>query len=310
MGAGRRSLPPTSQLATLGAWLAFAERAYAQGGLALGQVATTAHDEALYLFLHTLGWPMDSGPEVLEQGLTPRQRVALRSVLQRRVVDRTPAAYLTGEAWLGACRFVVDERVLIPRSYFLEHIGTPLDLLLDRRPEDVRRVADVCTGSGCLAVLLARHYRRAMVDAIDLSEGALEVAGINLREHRMTRRIRLHRSDVFASVPDPKGGYELIVSNPPYEPSAVCDALPEEFRREPRLALDGGDDGLEIVRRLLAESVERLAPGGVLAIEVGGLRAAMARAFRGLRLRWLPAQDGTACVCAIAAADLRAWAVA
>jgi ribosomal protein L3 glutamine methyltransferase len=309
MRVGQRSLPPTSQLATLGGWLAFAERVYADAGLALGQVATTAHDEALYLLLHTLGWPMDSGPETLSRRLEPEQRRALRSVLERRVVDRTPAAYLTGEAWLGPFRFVVDERVLIPRSYFLEHIGPPLDVLLGRSPGDLHRVADVCTGSGCLAVLLARHYPRATVDAIDLSEGALEVAKLNLREHRLLRRIRLHRSDVFAAVAPPDGGYDLIVSNPPYEPSAVCDALPEEFRREPRLALDGGSDGLDIIRRLVRESAERLAPGGVLAIEVGGLRTAMTRAFRGLRLRWLPAQDGSACVCAIAAEDLREWAV-
>ncbi len=298
------ALPATSQLATLRAWVAFAEQVYAKAGLVLGQVATDAHDEALYLFLRTLEWPLDSDPAVLDQPLTPAQRVALRTVLQRRAVDRVPAGYLTREALLGDHKFYVDERVIIPRSYFLEVIPT----LTAHLPAGVavKRAVDVCTGSGCLAILLAHEFPNAKVDAIDLSPDALAVAAINIREHRVGRRVKLHRSDVFASVPAAR--YDLIVSNPPYEPSAVCDNLPAEFGREPRLALDGGADGLDIIRRLLREARTRLTPHGIVVIEVGGLQRAMNREFKALKLQWLPTADGSDCICLIRADRLQTWA--
>jgi len=287
--------------ASLGEWLAFAESEYARRGLALGQTATSAHDEALYLLLRTLGLPLDSGPGVLERRLTPPENRTVGARLRRRLCDRVPAAYLTREAWLGEHRFYVDERAIIPRSYFLEIIpGLPR--LLRRPPGDVTRVADVCTGSGCLAILLAHRFPRARVDAIDLAPGALAVARINVRQHGLAGRVALHRSDVFASVPPAR--YDLIVCNPPYEPSALMRSLPPEFRREPRLALDGGRDGLDVIRRVVAQAPGRLAAGGRLLIEVGGLRAAMTTAFAGLQLRWLPTRDGTDCICSIAASRL------
>jgi ribosomal protein L3 glutamine methyltransferase len=166
-------------------------------------------------------------------------------------------------------------------------------------------VTDVCTGSGCLAVLLARHFPQATVDAIDLSADALEVAKINVRAHRLTRRVRLHRSDVFDRVPAVK--YDVILSNPPYEPSAHCDALPDEFKREPRLALDGGADGLAIIRKLLRQARTRLKPHGLVLIEVGGLREVMDREFAGLEPHWLHTADGSDCVCIIHAARLKTW---
>jgi ribosomal protein L3 glutamine methyltransferase len=312
------ALPVPPQLATLRAWLAFAIDAYARAGLALGQIAADAHDEALYLLLHTLGWPLDSDPAVLDRPLDPAQRAALRAVLRRRVAGRVPAAYITREAWLGGLRFYVDERVLIPRSYFLEIIpalaaGAAGDTLTAGggtpampAPEKIRRIADVCTGSGCLAILLAKHFPKAAVDAIDLSPGALEVARLNVAAHRLARRVTLHRSDVFDTVPPAR--YDVILSNPPYEPSRVCDALPEEFRKEPRLALDGGRDGLDIIGKLLRQSAARLAPDGIVLIEVGGLRRAMDRAFAALAPRWLRTGDGSDCVCLIHARRLAAHA--
>jgi ribosomal protein L3 glutamine methyltransferase len=275
--------------ASLGTWLRFAESAYARGGAAFGQVAASAHDEALYLLLHVLGLPLDSRPEVLERRLTAAEAGRAAALLRRRLVERVPAAYLTREAWLGGRRFYVDERVIIPRSYFVEIIAR-----LRGRPE---RIVDVCTGSGCLALLLAHRFPAAKVDAIDLSRDALEVAAINVKEHRLGRRVKLHRSDVFAAVP--AGTYDLIVSNPPYEPSALMAGLPEEFKREPRMALDGGRDGLDIIRRLLAQARERLNPGGRVLIEVGGLRQAMDREFAALKPRWLETADGANCVCEI-----------
>ena len=300
---GTIALPPTTQLVTLDEWLTFAENPYADLGLSLGQISDSAHDEALYLFLHALGWPLNGNVSLLGKRLSPQQRIALRSVLERRVVQKIPAAYITREAWLNVHRFYVDERVLIPRSYFLEVIPHMLDRWF---PENrrVKRVVDVCTGSGCLAILLAHHFPKARVDAIDLSTGALEVAAINVGDHRLGERVRLFKSDVFESVQRPKGGYDLIISNPPYEPSALCDRLPDEFLKEPRLALDGGKDGLSIIRKLIAQSADRLSPNGVLLIEVGGLKEAMNIEYAHLDLEWLPSQDGANCICAIEARRL------
>jgi ribosomal protein L3 glutamine methyltransferase len=220
------------------------------------------------------------------------------------LVEHVPAAYLTREAWLGEHRFYVDERVIIPRSYFLEIIPEQLDGWLPD-PKKVTRVVDVCTGSGCLAILLAKHFPKAAVDAVDLSPAALEVAAINVKAHRLGKRVTLHRSDVFDAVPAVK--YDVILSNPPYEPSAHCDALPAEFKQEPRMALDGGGDGLDIIRTLLRQARTRLQPHGIVLIEVGGLRAAMDREFAALDLSWLPTGDGSDCVCVVGAARLKTW---
>ena len=284
-----------SALVTLGEWLRLAEGLYARSGAACGQIATNAHDEALYLLLRTLDLPLESDARVLARPLTLPERRKVTAMLRRRLVDRVPAAYLTREAWLGEHRFYVDERVIIPRSYFLELIPQ-LDEI------GAGRVADVCTGSGCLAILLALRFPRAAVDAVDLSPDAIDVARINVRAHQLSRRIRLCRSDVFDAVPPAQ--YDFIISNPPYEPSALMAGLPEEFRREPRLALDGGRDGLDVIRKLLRQARERLTPGGRLLIEVGGLRKAMDREFASLKLRWLKTADGSNCVCEIRAERL------
>ena len=297
-------LAGAARCVTLGDWLRFAEKLYAREQLALGQVADSAHDEALYLRLHAMGLPLDSSARVLAKKLTAAERARVEAILVRRAVDRVPAAYLTHEAWLGGQRFYVDERVIIPRSYFVEIIPAQLDGWLPD-PAKVRRVVDVCTGSGCLAILLAQHFPAAKVDALDLSVDALAVAAINVREHRLGRRVTLHRSDVFDAVPAAK--YDVILSNPPYEPSAHVDAQSPEFKAEPRVAHDGGKDGLVIIRKLLQQAKTRLTPQGIVLIEVGGLRAAMDREFAALEPHWLATEDGADCVCVIHAARLKAW---
>ena len=288
------------QRVTLGGWLAHAERLYAQYAVAVGQVATSAHGEALYLLLRTLELPLDSKPAVLTRRISSSEGAALEKMLRRRVLDRVPAAYLTREAFLGEHRFYVDERVIIPRSYFLElipQIGRWL-----KNPAGVKCAADMCTGSGCLAILLAHQFPIARIDAIDFSADALAVAEINVRQHDLSGRVSLYRSDVFSSVPPLR--YDVIVCNPPYEPSLLMKTLPPEFQREPKLALDGGKDGLDVIRRLLAQSRDRLTPDGMLLIEVGGLRDAMEAAFGHLKLRWLRTHDGSNCVCLIEAKRL------
>ena len=286
---------------TLGEWLRLAEKVYARENVALGQVATNAHDEALYLLLRTLELPLDSDARVLAKKLSAGERAKVKAMLQRRVVDRVPAAYLTREAWLGEHRFYVDERVIIPRSYFLEIIPHQLDEWLPPKIK-VQHVVDVCTGSGCLAILLAHHFRAARVDACDLSADALDVAKLNVREHGFARRVHLFQSDVLDSVPPAR--YDVILSNPPYEPSALVDAQDPEFAAEPRMAHDGGRDGLDIIRKLLRQSRDRLQPHGIVVIEVGGLRGAIEREFAALRPEWLETQDGSDCVVLFRAARL------
>jgi ribosomal protein L3 glutamine methyltransferase len=294
----------TSRWTTFGDWLRGVEKLYAKAGATLGQVAASAHDEALYLLLRTLDLPLDSDTRVLAKKLTAAERTKIEAVFRRRLVDHVPAGYLTREAWLGEHQFYVDERVIIPRSYFLEIIPEQLDGWLPD-PKKVTHVVDVCTGSGCLAILLAKHFPKAAVDAVDLSPDALAVAAINVKAHRLTKRVTLHRSDVLDVVPVVK--YDVILSNPPYEPSAHCDALPAEFKQEPRLALDGGRDGLDIIRKLLRQARTRLQPHGIVLIEVGGLMAAMDREFAPLEPHWLHTGDGSDCVCVIHAARLKTW---
>ena len=191
---------------------------------------------------------------------------------------------------------------VIPRSYFLEIIPEQLPHWLPAN-QPVQRVVDVCTGSGCLAVLLAHQFPKAKVDAIELSADALAVAQLNIATHRLGSRITLYQSDVFDAVPQRK--YDIILSNPPYVPTKELRDLPVEFKNEPAMALDGGKDGLAIIRKLLRQSRERLQAHGVVVLEVGGLRAAMDRAFPALDLHWLHTEDGEDCVCAIHAARLR-----
>ena len=305
---------------TLGDWLGWAERAYARRRVALGQVAVNAHDEALYLLLHTLGLPLDSRAAVLRRRLAADEAARVKEVFRRRLEERVPAAYLTREAWLGPHRFYVDERVIIPRSYFVELLPQLAEMLgcgagfgdpalpdgwRPRSGIPVTRVVDVCTGSGCLAVLLAHRFPGARVDAIELSREALGVARFNVAAHRLARRIHLYRSDVFDAVP--KARYDLIVANPPYVPARELRDLPAEFQHEPRMALDGGRDGFAVIRKLLRQARDRLHPHGVVALEVGGLCAAMEREFAALDPHWLHTTDGEDCVCVIPAARLREW---
>lgn len=287
---------------TAGEWLQAAERAYLHFGAALGQIAATARDEALYLLLHGLRLPLNAPESVLSRPLTTGERQRLERVLRRRLLERVPAAYLTREAWLGGHRFHVDERVIIPRSYFVEMIPAMLaELLPVQRPG--RRMLDVCTGSGCLALLLAHGFPDAEVVGCDLSPAALEVAAINLRAHRLEARVRFCQSDVLANVTP--GPYDLILSNPPYEPSAHVDRQAPEFAAEPRSAHDGGADGMRVIRALIRQAARHLAAEGVLVIEVGGLRRAVEREFGSLAPRWLGTSDGSNCVVALGAERLR-----
>ncbi|MDR2862701.1 MAG: 50S ribosomal protein L3 N(5)-glutamine methyltransferase [Puniceicoccales bacterium] len=293
----------TAGLLTLRDWLRYAVSLFRREKLFFGQGATTAFDEAVWLLQHTLHLPREGLETFLDARLLPGEIREVKKVLERRALGHEPAAYITGEAWLGEFSFRVDKRVIVPRSYFLEIIPEQLSQWVPGL-EEVARAADVCTGSGCLAILLAHACPNAHIDATDNSSAALEVAALNVADYHLGERITLHHADVLVGVPDGTG-YDVIVCNPPYEPESVLKTLPEEFRHEPQAALTSGADGLDVIRKLIPQAAERLAPNGILLIETGGLREALEKEFPALEIHWLPTLDETDCVALIQATSLK-----
>ena len=271
-------------LETLRDWLRWAVTRFGEAKLAFGHGTTNAYDEAAYLLLHALHLPLERLDPFLDARLTHAERQQLAQLLQRRIDQRVPAAYLTREAWLGDFRFYVDERVLIPRSFIAELLPDGLAAYLGDAAQ-VASVLDLCTGSGCLAILLAHAFPAADVDAVDISSEALAVAQRNVSDYGLADRINLLRSDLFANLPDKN--YDLIVSNPPYVTGTAMDELPAEYRHEPALALAGGDDGLDAVRTIMREAPRFLAPGGLLVVEIGHNRDAVEVAWPRTPFVWL-----------------------
>jgi len=275
---------PTHDLVTLRDWLRWAVTRFGEAGLTFGHGTTNAYDEAVYLLLHALHLPLDHLEPFLDARLSQPERLQLATLLERRIDQRLPAAYLTREAWLGEFRFYVDERVIIPRSFIAELVPGGIAAYVGA-PERVKAALDLCTGSGCLAILLAHAYPEADVDAIDISSDALAVAQRNVSEYGLAGRINLIRSDLYANLADKS--YDLIVSNPPYVTAVAMEELPPEYRHEPVLALAGGDDGLDAVRTIVKDAPRYLNPGGVLVVEIGHNRAAVELAFPRLPFVWL-----------------------
>ena len=269
-------------------WLAATVRRFDQAGLHFGHGSSNARDEAAYLLLHTLKLPLDDLDGVLDQRLTPAEIEALEAIIQRRIEERIPAAYLTREAWLGEFRFYVDERVIVPRSFIAELLRDELSPWV-KDAESIGAALDLCTGSGCLAILLTQAFPNARVDATELSSDALEVAGKNVSDYGLEDRICLVRGDLFAGMPGP---YQLIVSNPPYVKADSMAALPPEYRAEPQLALAGGKDGLDVVRRILSGAGALLDRNGLLVVEIGHNRESLERAFPRLPFTWLETSAG------------------
>ena len=273
---------------TLREWLRHAVRRFNEAGLSFGHGTTNARDEAAYLILHTLKLPLDRLDPFLERTLSAEETDAVSRVLRLRIDERVPAAYLTNEAWLGDYRFYVDERVIVPRSYIAELLRDELSPWVPD-PESVGAALDVCTGSGCLAILLTQAFPNARVDATELSSDALEVAAKNVSDYGLEDRIRLVHGDLFAGL---SGLYPLIISNPPYVSADSMSALPAEYRAEPQLALAGGKDGLDIVRRLLSGAGALLDEDGLLVVEIGHNRASLERAFPRMPFTWLETSEG------------------
>jgi ribosomal protein L3 glutamine methyltransferase len=253
-----------------------------------GHGTDNARDEAAALVLHALGLPHVGSAALYRRRVDRAGEERVQRLLTRRIRERIPAAYLTGATWFAGARIEVDTRVLVPRS--------PIAELIERRfvpwidPQRVRRVLDVGTGSGCIAIACARALPRAQVDAVDISAEALEVARGNVRRHHLTRRVHLIRSDHFSALGS--AAYDIIVANPPYVGARELAGLPPEYRHEPRLALAAGSSGLDSVRVILAQAARYLRPRGLLIVEVGNTEHAVRRTWRHLPFVWLEFERG------------------
>jgi ribosomal protein L3 glutamine methyltransferase len=279
----------TESLITVRDWLRFAVSRFNEAQLFFGHGSDNAFDEAAYLILHTLHLPLDRLEPFLDASLTHGEAEQVQAVIERRVKERIPAAYLTHEAWLGEHRFYVDERVIVPRSFIAELLHEQLAPWLDQ-PDEVGKVLDLCTGSGCLAILAALAFPNAGVDAADLSKEALAVAARNVADYGLQERIELIESDLFTALDGRR--YDVILSNPPYVNAASVAALPPEYLAEPALALGSGEDGLDATRQILAGASEHLNPGGLLVVEIGHNRDALEAAYPALPFTWLDTASG------------------
>ena len=270
-------------------------------GLYFGHGSSSAYDEAAYLILHTLKLPLDKLDPFLDARLLPQEIAAVLAIIDRRTLERLPAAYLTNEAWLTDYRFYVDQRVIVPRSYIAELIPEHFQPWIGDA-WNVHNVLELCTGSGCLAIMLADAFPNAQVDAVDLSTDALEVAKRNVEDYQLEKRVHLIQSDLYEKVPTKK--YDLIVSNPPYVNSKAMSSLPAEYRQEPQMALAGGKDGMDLVRRIVNEAKHRLTAKGMLIVEIGNEFAHAETAFHDLGLTWLSTSAGDASVFLLTADQL------
>jgi len=279
----------TSEMYTLRDWMRFSVSAFNENKLSFGHGSASAYDEAAYLILHTLHLPLDTLEPFLDARLTIHEKNALSELLKQRVEKKIPAAYLTHEAWLGTLRFYVDERVIVPRSFIAELLHENLFPWVEST-ENIHSILDMCTGSGCLAILAANVFPEAIVDAVDLSSDALAVAERNVNDYALEKRINLIESNLFAKLNEKQ--YDIIISNPPYVDAESVAALPAEYLHEPKLALGSGKDGLDATREILKQAAAHLNPGGMLIVEIGHNRDVLEAAYPDLPFNWLNVSAG------------------
>lgn len=281
-------------------FLRYAVSRFEAANLFYGHGSDNAWDEAVQLIFASLHLPLENNAIFLDARLTRAERELLLNLIERRVVERVPASYLTGEAWFMGLPFTVNEHVLIPRSPIAELLENALEPWLGERP--MERLLDLCTGSGCIGIAASLVFPEAEVDLADISPDALAVAEQNIRRHGVADRVRAIESDLFENL---TGRYDVILSNPPYVDAADLAAMPDEFHHEPVLGLEAGVDGLDVARRILAEAQDYLTEDGLLIVEVGNSAPALEEAFPDLPFTWLDFERGGHGVFLITAADLR-----
>lgn len=292
-----------AELITVRDWLRLAVSRFNAAGLGYGHGTENALDEAAFLILSTLHLPIDQIDPWLEARLLPEERKAVRDIVERRIATRKPAAYLTRKAWIRGHPFYVDERVIVPRSYIGELLVENGLAGVVAEAGAVTRILELCTGSGCLAILAALAFPAAVVDASDISEDALAVARRNVADYGLEERITLARSDLFAAHAGNR--YDLIIANPPYVGAEALAAFPPEHAAEPKLAHDGGVDGLDPVRAILAGAGDHLLPEGTLVVEMGTGRARLEEEYPDLPFLWLDTAESEGEVLALPASALR-----
>lgn len=276
---------PQETLVTVRDWLRYAVSRMHEHGVDVGQGTASIWDDAVFLVLRTLHLPVDQLEPFLDARLLPHECQALQQHIDQRCLERIPTAYLVGEAWLAGYRFKVDPQVLIPRSPISELLSMQLQPWLDN-PDGVERIADICTGSGCLAIVAALNFVQAKVDATDISASALEIARTNVDDYGLQDQVKLHQGHLLDALPRATQ-YDLVICNPPYVNAGSMSRLPAEFEHEPSLALAGGLDGMDLVRELLAGVAGRLRADGILILEIGHEADHFEAAFPELDPLWL-----------------------
>jgi len=279
----------TQELQTLRDFLRFAVSRFNQAKLFFGHGSNDAYDEAAYLILHTLNLPLNRLEPFLDARLTKNECTEVLNIIQQRVETRIPAAYLTHQALLGEFSFYVDERVIVPRSFIAELLLKQLNPWI-ADPNAIDSVLDLCTGSGCLAILAAHAFPYAEIDAVDLSTDALAVAERNVADYELQDSVKLIESDMFSKLANQQ--YDLIISNPPYVDAESVSSLPEEYLHEPKLALSSGDDGLDATRIILKHAAQQLTENGILIVEIGHNRDVLEAAYPDLPFTWLEVSAG------------------
>lgn len=284
----------TTELFTIRDWIRFAVSQFEASDVFYGHGTDNAYDEAVWLIMSALHLPMDTLNNFLDARITTTERTKLANFIEQRITQHTPTAYLLKEAWLQGLKFYVDERVLIPRSFIAELLNNGLSPWVEF-PEMIESAADICTGSGCLGVLLASVFPNAAIDVIDISQDAIDVANINIANYGLEAQITAIKSDMFSALRDENNvckKYDVIISNPPYVDAPSMTALPAEYQNEPQLALGSGIAGLDHTHTILREAANYLNDDGILIVEIGHNREALEAAYPNIVFTWLEVSSG------------------
>jgi ribosomal protein L3 glutamine methyltransferase len=291
----------STELLTIRDWLRYAVSQFEASDIFYGHGTDNAYDEAVWLVMSALHLPMDTLNNFFDARITIAERSKLSQLLEQRISSHTPTAYLVKEAWLQGLKFFVDERVLVPRSFIAELLNDDLSPWIEY-PELVESAADICTGSGCLGIMLASAFPNAAVDVVDISTDALDVANINIANYGLEDQITAIQSDMFTALKGRK--YDVIISNPPYVDAPSMAELPAEYRNEPQIALGSGNDGLDHTHTLLREAGHYLNENGILIVEIGHNRDALQAAYPNIAFNWLEVSSGNEFVFLLTKAQL------